>query len=439
MKTEIVTVKKSGINGEGIAYINRNIVFIPGCFVDEEVEIEIAKDTPTYKLGKLVNVITPSKYRIKSSCRQNKNCLGCPYIELDYKKQLEAKKELIVESVRKYANVKNVPAIDIVGCENIYNTQNSFQLPVAYFNDRIYLGIYQRDTKYFTIMNECSRYDKILLKVIKDLEEILNKNKVKDYNDKFKKGLRFASGRVFEGKVQLSLITGVDKLSGKVLEEIANIDNVVSLHLSVNTTKRQEFNEGRFEKVSGLSRLEFIDKDHKFVIAPTSKFNTNTKQAFSISKAMKNMLNGQHDLNAIVLNSGIGYISINISEYCKKVVGIESSRSDLDDANNNVKIARLDNITFEKGEAEEMLPPLTKKNEFDLIVINQLDGALSDDIVDSIIKGKIKTIIYMNKTVTAATKDVGLLTKYYNIEQIVGFDVVPMSPNLSCVIKLVRK
>ena len=39
MKTT-VEIKKMGINGEGIGYINRKIVFIKGALLNEEVEID---------------------------------------------------------------------------------------------------------------------------------------------------------------------------------------------------------------------------------------------------------------------------------------------------------------------------------------------------------------------------------------------------------------
>ena len=38
-----VEIKKLGINGEGIGYIDRKIVFVPGALPQEEVIVEIIK------------------------------------------------------------------------------------------------------------------------------------------------------------------------------------------------------------------------------------------------------------------------------------------------------------------------------------------------------------------------------------------------------------
>ena len=59
MKTT-VEIKKMGINGEGIGYINRKIVFIKGALLNEEVEIDAKQyNNKNYYFGDLIRVIKP--------------------------------------------------------------------------------------------------------------------------------------------------------------------------------------------------------------------------------------------------------------------------------------------------------------------------------------------------------------------------------------------
>ena len=44
-----VEIKKLGINGEGIGYIDRKIVFVPGALPQEEVIVEITTSSKTIK------------------------------------------------------------------------------------------------------------------------------------------------------------------------------------------------------------------------------------------------------------------------------------------------------------------------------------------------------------------------------------------------------
>ena len=57
-----VEIKKLGINGEGIGYIDRKIVFVPGALPQEEVIVEIIKQTRTYSEGKLLQVVNLHLY-----------------------------------------------------------------------------------------------------------------------------------------------------------------------------------------------------------------------------------------------------------------------------------------------------------------------------------------------------------------------------------------
>ena len=71
-----IEIKKLGINGEGIGYIDRKIVFVPGALPQEEVVVEITKQTRSYYEGKLVSIIKSSKDRVNPSCKVYENCQG---------------------------------------------------------------------------------------------------------------------------------------------------------------------------------------------------------------------------------------------------------------------------------------------------------------------------------------------------------------------------
>ena len=90
-----VEIKKLGINGEGIGYIDRKIVFVPGALPQEEVIVEIIKQTRTYSEGKLLQVVKPSKDRVTPKCCSYDDCKRCTLFHLVYFKHLNAKKEVV--------------------------------------------------------------------------------------------------------------------------------------------------------------------------------------------------------------------------------------------------------------------------------------------------------------------------------------------------------
>ena len=105
MKTT-VEIKKMGINGEGIGYINRKVVFVKGALLGETVEVDAQQyKNKNYYFGDLIRVVQASPMRVKNPCRANKECMGCNLLHYAYPAQLKHKKDLIKESLKKYTEL----------------------------------------------------------------------------------------------------------------------------------------------------------------------------------------------------------------------------------------------------------------------------------------------------------------------------------------------
>ena len=59
-----VTIKKMGINGEGIGYIDRLPVFVPGALLNEEAEIKVTERTQRYARAKVEKIIKRSEQHL---------------------------------------------------------------------------------------------------------------------------------------------------------------------------------------------------------------------------------------------------------------------------------------------------------------------------------------------------------------------------------------
>src|SRR5699024_8387021 len=75
-----VTIKKMGINGEGIGYIDRMPVFVPGALCGEEVEITVTEKNGRFAKGKLVRILHRSPKRVRPICSIQRRCGACPYM-----------------------------------------------------------------------------------------------------------------------------------------------------------------------------------------------------------------------------------------------------------------------------------------------------------------------------------------------------------------------
>ena len=63
-KDIIITIKRLGINGEGIGYYKKKIIFIPGALPGEVVVAKIIDRHPHYLEGELVRIKEKSPDRV---------------------------------------------------------------------------------------------------------------------------------------------------------------------------------------------------------------------------------------------------------------------------------------------------------------------------------------------------------------------------------------
>jgi len=334
-------IKKLGINGEGIGYIDRKIVFVPGALPQEEVVVDLIRQTRSYYEGKLVKVIKPSKNRVVPRCKAYNDCQGCTLLHLNYYKQLTEKKEAIREAIRKYTNYNLEETVfkDVIASPKQEGFITSVNLPIVEFKGKITFGIYQRNSKYLTLMTKCFKQHPLINETLVALEGILTRNHCKIYNDKFKTGLRFIKIKLVDKKLQLVFITGRDGLNDEVVKEISKLTSIASIYMSVNTSKHQEFDDAGYTKLYGLSRLEMVDNDKKYLVSIKSKLPENI---FAYNKQISCMKTMLEDSNKIIsLNCGIGLLEMELDQ---EVIAIDEKKYHIEDAKINNK--RKENVTF---------------------------------------------------------------------------------------------
>lgn len=436
MRVETVEIKKIGINGEGIGYIDRKIVFIKGALIDEVVEVEITKSNRNYYEGEIKNIKTISKERVKPTCSQAKECLGCSLLHMNYYSQLKYKKEAIRESIRKYTsyNLEKTVFKDVIACHPLEGFISSVNIPIVNYQDRISFGIYQRDSKVLTVLTNCFKHDRRINACLKQLEGILNKRRCRTYSDKTKQGLRFLKIKVVNDQIQLVFITGKDGLTNEVIEDIKTIKDVKGLFVSTNTSRYQDFEEVGYTKVYGTTRLEWIYQEKKYLVSIKSKLADNLPIYLKRNDEILKMLESSKRI--VSLNCGIGLLELQSD---KDFVAIDEKNYHIEDAKLNQKWAKTENVTFIRGDIDERIVTYAKKKTFDTFLIQNGRFGLSDIVKDSIRLSKVEHVIYVCESHSTLAKDLADLEKLYTLEKVVALDSSAYTPYVTTIVKLKRK
>ena len=434
MRKEQVEIKKLGINGEGIGYINKKICFVQNALPGEMVEVEIIEDNRKFLKGKVLKTMNVSSDRVESFCKEDHFCQGCSLTALSYKQHLPHKKGILKDALKKYTDfdVESLPIKAVIPAITQTGYKKVVSLPVTYFKGKVAVGIYQRESKYLTFMNNCSMQDPLINQCLVKIENILNEYKVRDYNDKVKKGLRFMKVRNIAGQIQVLFVTGQDGISEEVTKAIGQIEEVKSIYVTINTSRHQDFEQQGYKKIYGQSTLPFQCFEQQYLYSIKSEFPINPEMEMKKLDIMKSFI--PENTSVLSLNCGIGLLELSLSQH---VVAIDDKNYHIKDAKDNAKFLHKDNVEFICKNIDEATVQQCKKKRFDIAVIRCEE--LSRAIKQSLVLSKVKDVIYVSDHPSSLAKDLDELSSYYQIESIIPLDTYPYTSKLDTIVKLKRK
>ena len=434
MRKEQVEIKKLGINGEGIGYINKKICFVQNALPGEMVEVEIIEDNRKFLKGKVLKTMNVSSDRVESFCKEDHFCQGCSLTALSYKQHLPHKKGILKDALKKYTDVdvESLPIKAVIPAITQTGYKKVVSLPVTYFKGKVAVGIYQRGSKYLTFMNNCSMQDPLINQCLVKIENILNEYKVRDYNDKVKKGLRFMKVRNIAGQIQVLFVTGQDGISEEVTKAIGQIEEVKSIYFTINTSRHQDFEQQGYKKIYGQSTLPFQCFEQQYLYSIKSEFPINPEMEMKKLDIMKSFI--PENTSVLSLNCGIGLLELSLSQH---VVAIDDKNYHIKDAKDNAKFLHKDNVEFICKNIDEATVQQCKKKRFDIAVIRCEE--LSRAIKQSLVLSKVKDVIYVSDHPSSLAKDLDELSSYYQIESIIPLDTYPYTSKLDTIVKLKRK
>ena len=134
------------------------------------------------------------------------------------------------------------------------------------------------------------------------------------------------------------------------------------------------------------------------------------------------------------LYCGIGTISLFLSEYAKKVYGIEIVEEAVEMARKNAQINTVENTDFISGDVEIILDNLINKKNIipDIVIVDPPRKGLDNKSIENILNIKPKRIIYISCNPSTLIRDLVKLEDFYNIKSIKPVDMFPFTSHVEC-------
>lgn len=392
-----------GLNhtGEGIGRIDGKVVFVPNSIPGDVVDIVDLKDFKTYYRGSVDRIITSSNDRVEQKCPYYGVCGGCQLRDLSYLKQLEYKKDKAKNIFKKYGNID--VDVDIIGSDKKDGYRNKITLQVKDGK----LGLYKNNSNDLICVDSCMLVsDKVneIIKLIKDNLDL--------------KDLRNIMIREYNGRLMIQFIGNIDK--DGVINCLSSFVDIIYINELL---------------VYGKNSLDVMLDKYKYKVSPYSFFQVNYEQATKLYDKVKEYL-GNDNNSVLDLYCGTGSIGIYVSSCCKRILGIEINESSVRDANVNIGLNDLDNVSVIKGSVGKVLK---SGEEYDAIIVDPPRSGLDKNTRNTLLEIGSKRIIYVSCDPITLARDLKELSVIYDIKDMVLVDMFPNTYHVESVVLLELK
>lgn len=474
-----ITIEDMGNEGEGIGHIDGMAVFVKDAVVGDVARIKIIKAKKNYAYGRLMELVTPSAYRVDPICPHARRCGGCSIMQVNYAKQLAWKQDKVMNCLKRIGGITTVEELmePIIGMETLavakYTSQaegngecfpairyrNKAQFPVRRDKDgNIAIGFYAGRTHSVIDTDVCYLQDIVNDEIIKRFRGFLEKYQVEPYDEEQHTGLvRHILTRVGRktGEVMICVIINGTELVGCVPKNTPNlkdkymnveqelvkcmedIPGIASISVNVNREKTNRILGDKCRTIWGSDTITDYIGNVKYQINPLSFYQVNPEQTEKLYGKALEYADLHGDETVWDLYCGIGTISLFLAQKAKKVMGVEIIPEAIDDARKNAKMNGFDNVEFFVGKAEEVLAEQYEKYGVyaDVIVVDPPRKGCDEVAISTMVKMQPKKIVYVSCDPATLARDVKMLVAAgYEVKKVCAVDQFGHTGHVECVI-----
>ena len=458
---EKVKITDIGTEGNAVANVDGQVVFVPMLIPGDVVDIRVRKKRRKYMEGTAVRFHEYSSDRIEPRCTHFGVCGGCKWQHLRYEKQLEFKEKQVIDNLTRIGKLELSGVRPILGSSEIYGYRNKLEFT---FSDKRWLTREEMLADNDRIVEDAlgfhipGYFDKVL-----DIRECHFQpdpsNAIRDSVRRYahRKSLAFFNIRqqsgflrnliirtTRSGNVMVIVVFFMDereRINGLMEHLRTEFPRITSLYYIINTKKNDSLSDQVPVLYSGDDHLlEEIDS-LKFRIGPLSFYQTNTLQAGKLYAIAKEFAGLTGRETVYDLYTGAGTIACYVAGEARKVIGMEYVDAAVEDAVINSGINNIGNTEFYAGDIRLLLNEkfIQEKGRPDVIITDPPRAGMHSDVVEQILSAGPSRIVYISCNPSTQARDAGLMSEKYRVAAVQPVDMFPHTHHVENVILLERR
>lgn len=421
-----VSVDGLAYGGQGVARLEGKTVFIPGAYPGDTVFAKTQKDKKSYIEASLVRVAVPSPNRVESPCIYAGDCGGCPWIGLEYASQIEWKRRIVQEQLKRIGGL-NVEVSPAVPASAPLGYRARARMKVIARRGKVSIGFRKAGSHdSIAAVDECVTLNATLNTMLRQTREYLRSN-----------------AKTAENIHEMEIATGPPEPVGRITFNTFGplpggfVDGALK---AIPSVKGISVRSGRSFKSSGdVSLSTATGGGIRLFFGPGVFSQINPEQNVRMVERIVELAGPARGRTALDLYCGMGNIAIPLTVAGFGVTGVESVKQAVDDAEGNRNRLGLFTASFVHGDAGREAETFAKRGlSFDVTLLDPPKGGAKglSDIVSRITR---ETLIYVSCDPPALARDLkDFAERGFEVESVDVFDMFPQTARVE-VVAVLRK
>ena len=410
-------------------------VFVPFVLPGETAEIELTEQKPGFARAKLKTIAQPSAARVEPRCPYFHRCGGCQYQHAEYAKQLEWKRDILLETLQRTAKLMPEREIELHSGPS-YEYRNRTRLKVR-TTPEFAIGYHRFGTNELLPVTECPISSPLIQRAITAVWAVGGRHSTEGLRE-----IQFFANHV-DDKLFLEFYTDrnidprtLEPFATSLRSEINEIVGVTVFPWSTAGDDEDRVPAASLKSVPGTTfgdgSLEYEIATALFRVSAGSFFQTNR---FLVEELVSVAIGDAKGRTALDLYAGTGLFSVPLAQRFDRVFAVEASRFSYSDLQHNAPR----NVKPVQATTEKYLDNTGKKSGIDFVLLDPPRSGMGEDTARLLVKTKAPRITYVSCDPATLARDLRVLSAGgYRIESAHLVDLFPQTFHMETVVHLGR-
>ncbi len=457
---EIIDISNEG---KGIGKVDGLAVFVEGTVVGDKVEAELTKIKKNYAFAKLISIVESSKNRIEAFCSHYSECGGCIYGTTEYNLQKQIKEKQIKDRLVRIGGIPEPTLKSIVSMEEPFYYRNKAVFQISTGGNIMRkggvienigepsVGFYKRKSNLVVNCNECFLHLPPAVVAARAMRQFMIEDNITAWDSKWEQGL-MKSMTIKTASCTREVMVILD-INGKGIPNGNKLIDMLdsAIYESGYFLESVYLDMGKELKVlAGKKVIKERLGNLEFEISPNSFYQVNPEIAVKLFDTVKRYAGLTGKEKVLDLYCGVGSIGLWCAENVGYIVGIESVKEAVLDANRNASINGIVNARYICGKAEEELPKLLENQgdedlvkvvkEADVVILDPPRAGCHDELLNAVVEVSPQKIVYVSCDPSTLARDIKALEdRGYQFVEGTPFDMFPWTGHVEAIVLLQKK